>query len=247
MKRLGLLLGLILIIIPLGFSQKTSSKSKSSSAKSLVSFPSTYKYIRTIRDEANIPEVITYFIFNSPSEVIWCVMSSDSELFAIAYGTYNTANQTLVFNNKRIKSSYSGFYNGKSIIFKLQGKNGQVYISCNDVSGSYFIGDVPGESHALIECVNNIYPSSELVGTAWRATYDDESMDIYFKSASEVILNEEPHTYIMVDNQVGILSGDNPTKEAFVGVLQDGLLYMHRSGFRYNLDYPWITFYRSDL
>lgn len=206
--------------------------SSSGKSGSLVSFPSTYKITQTFNDDRS-PKVTFYFIFKSADEVIWCVESSDGYLFAVAYGVYNKSSQQVVFSKDRV---YSSFYalNGGDIKCSLKKQNGALQMS----------GLVKGRYLPLTKCAD-IQTSSSLSGTSWTGYYDDEELNLFFQSDSEVILNGKPHCYIQIGNKVGFLSDDNPEKEAMVGYVIGEKLMLHRSGTRINLDYPWIECYKE--
>ncbi|MCH5319839.1 MAG: hypothetical protein J1E38_09060 [Paramuribaculum sp.] len=219
--------------------------SQGSSNTSLITFPSTFRYTQYYPDDPKCPEVTSYFIFRSANEVIWCLESDDDYLYAIAYGTYNKSSNTICFSQNKVYSSLNSFRDG-DIIFTLRKIDGSLYINSDNRRVSYFLGKA-GNYVPLKKC-DNITPSSSLARTSWKGSYpySEEQIMFYFQSASEVIVDGEPHSYILIEDKVGILSGDNPTDEAFTGVVNGDVLLLHRSGFRKNMNKTWFDLQRSD-
>lgn len=214
-----------------------------------ISFPSTYKYTKKIFGDERCNQIVSYFIFDSPSKIIWCFESYDGYIFPIAMGAYNSAQQTLVFTKQY--STWSAFYMDDKITFKIQTDRNNNIIMNSDEEFSFFFDD-NGRS-TLIKCDYVLTPSNKLVGSSWKfeETYDNngemitEKLIFYFRSTNEVLLDGEPHIYILIGNTIGILSGDNPEKEALVGKWYDKEMEIHRSGCC-KRNYPWFTIKRTN-
>lgn len=206
--------------------------------------PATYKYIKKVFGEPNYKQITSYFIFNSANSVTWCIESSDGYIFPIAFGSCNLSKHSMVF--QRSISSFMGFHQKSSIQFSIFQKNGGLVISSKDNPGSLL--DDSGTTQ-LRKCDYVLTPSNKLVGSGWK--FEDrntkEKLVLYFKSKTEVLLDGEPRGYIMIGNTVGILSGDNPAKEALVGKFYGQKLNLHRSGYRTKSDdYPWFEMSKTN-
>ena len=218
---------------PVSKQKETSKPTPKPRTQSIVSFPSTYSI--------SVGDGVEYFIFKSRSEVIWCFESVDHYLFAVAYGSYNMADQTLTFSKKKIYSSANMLRDG-DVKFKLSMSGGSLCISTNNRRGVVYLGADVNEKVKLTRC-GNITPSSRLAGTSWEFSSDEMRYKVYFKSSSEVVIDGEPHCYVLIGDHIGILVGDNPDKEAWVGFIDGDKIYLHRSGFRRVYDYH-MTLYR---
>lgn len=141
-------------------------------------------------------------------------------------------------------SSFVAFRNG-DIVFSVFAKNGYLEISSNGDEVKCLL-DESGTSQ-LHKCDYVLKPSNKLVGSSWK--FEDyntkEKIVLYFKSKTEVLLDGEPRGYILIGNTVGILSGDNPEKEAVVGKYYERKLNIHRSGYT-KQDYPWFELDRTN-
>lgn len=207
-----------------------------------INMPVTYKYTKKIFGEPSCEQIISYFIFNSADDVIWCLESSDGYIFPIAFGSYNASKHNMVF---RKSISSFGAFTGGDITFSVFEKNGRLEISTNRDDVACLLDD-SGPSR-LNKCDYILTPSGKLVGSSWK--FEDyntnEKVVLYFKSKTEVLLDGEPRGYILIGNTVGILSGDNPAKEAIVGECYERKLNVHRSGYT-KRDYPRFELDRAN-
>lgn len=201
-----------------------------------ITMPATYKYTKRVFGEPSCEQITSYFIFNSANDVIWCLESSDGYIFPIAFGSCNFSSHNMVFNQSI--SSFSAFYDGP-IRFSIYEKNGGLEICTNNEYIEFMFDD--NGTALLRKCDYTLSSSKNLVGSSWK--FEDyntkEKIVLYFKSKTEVLLDGEPHGYILIGNTVGILSGDNPAKEALVGKYYDRKMNIHRSGYT-KREYPWF-------
>ena len=206
-----------------------------------ITMPATYKYTKKIFGDPSCEQITSYFIFNSANDVIWCLESSDGYIFPIAFGSCNFSSHNMVFNQSI--SSFYAFYGGP-IRFSIYEKTGGLEISTNNE----YVDEILDNGIALLrKCDYTLSPSKNLVGSSWK--YEDyntnEKLVMYFKSTTEVLLDGEPRGYILIGNTVGILTGDNPAKRAFVGKYYDRKMNIHRSGYT-KREYPWYEFDRMN-
>ena len=202
--------------------------------------PSTYKHTTKIFGDPECSEITSYFIFKSANNVIWCIESYDGYVFPIAFGNYNAAKRKLTFT--KAHSTFYGFNSG-DIIFDVTNSNGKIFITPNRDDLRGFFDDT--DNVRLNKCEYMLNPSNKLIGSSWKINDDESEGNLYFKSESKVLINGEPRAYILIGNSVGILSDDNPWKEALVGKCNNQRMELHRSGIR-NREYPCFTLDRID-
>lgn len=194
-----------------------------------ISMPSTYTYTKKVFGYEDVSHITNYFIFRSANEVIWCIESSDSFLYPVAFGKYDAYAGKLIFTKQH--SRYAMFVCNDPIVFKVTMSGGKLGITplSSDLK-NFFEGD---ERAILTKCDYNLTPSSKLVGTSWKyENYEtNEKVTLYFKTKTQVLWDGEPRGYILINDTIGILSGDNPEDEAVVGYVNSNEMSVHRRGY----------------
>lgn len=213
-----------------------------------ISVPSTYSYTQKIFGEEDIEEIKSYFLFTGGTTVIWCLESHDNFIYPIGFGTYNKAKQTLTFSSTNSLNKKIAIYRGDNptIVFKLKTQNGNLQLSTNNNNEdlNIFFGDI--KNGILLSKEKYVLkPNNKLVGKGYKYEDDDESFALFFKSATEVIIDGATRGYVSIGNTIGIISGDNPAHECVVGKIQGDELVIHRSGFVVR-EYPPITLTLQD-
>ena len=200
-----------------------------------IKVPSTYKFTKKVFGNPGVEQVTSYFIFYEANKVIWCLASHDGYIFPVADGSFNLSTRKIVLPKNHLMD--------EQMNLTYSQKNGGIEISYD---GDEWLFDYCSNDGVMFlkECDYALTPSGKLVGSSWKYEDSKEKFVLYFLSKTSVLLDGEPRVYMVIDDAIGILSGDNPEDEALVGKWDEQGLYVHRSGFRNKGEYPHLTLKR---
>lgn len=217
-------------------------------AKAQIATPSTYSFTKKVFGESEIKQVTSYLLFLGGNKVMWCHESHDNYLYPVGVGTYSPAAQTVVFSaanpmNKKISYYYSG-----DIKLSVKKTADGLKVTTDHERFATMVGDT---SVTFKKEQAAIKPSDKLVNTSWSLTGESAGKknehNLYFISPTEVILDGEKRAYILVGNAAGMMTGDNPLKEALALRFYPGSDKMegHRTGLRIR-EYPVFILDRKE-
>lgn len=184
----------------------------------------TWSYTEHITDGEETFDVKTYFVFISPTDVIWLFGTPKGDMFPVGFGTYNPSTRNLTFTaSDKLHKKISLYYGDNTIIFKFDPSSGEARLYINDDYLSKFYNN--GKNFYMTKTDYTLMPKNDLVGTFWKLEDDDETYIVYFKSWNEAVIHgesEESYAYVYIDDMVSIKTGDNLSDENAIGRYRGG-------------------------
>lgn len=188
----------------------------------------TWSYTEHITAGEVTLAVKTYFVFTSPTDVVWLFGTPKGNMFPVGFGKFNPSNGIITFSAyDKLHKKIALYYNSNTIVFYFDPSSGNARLKSKD--DDHYLDQFYNEGRSFNMSKENytVAPRKDLVGTFWECEDDGEKYVVYFKSWNEAVLigigeSEEACAYIYIDDMVSIKSGDNITDENLIGRYRGG-------------------------
>ena len=175
----------------------------------------TWSYTERVFGDSEIKTITTYFVFTTPTEVLWMFETPSNNIMPVAVGRYNSQSGRIVFPYNNITTPLRTEGNDVLFTIKVSGNRGEIV--CDAVNEDYYWPERyygSGKPCPIVKEKFHFTPNSELVGSWWKCDEiedkpTDENTENYtfcFRSKYEVLINGGKYIYICMNDKVFVVT-----------------------------------------